>query len=307
MPKLIDLTGQKFGRLTVLERAENASNGRVQWKCKCDCGNIAIVQAQYLRSGDTKSCGCLGKHSKKLIDLTNQQFGYWTVLEQAPSKDDDTMWLCQCKCGTIRPVRGVNLRKGLSNSCGCKNKEELIQKTKERHIKNNLVGQRFGKLTVIERTEERTNHGSVIYLCKCDCGNEIKVRSSHLTEGQTQSCGCINSKGEEKISQILRENNISFEKQKTFNDCRNPKTDALLRFDFYINNQYLLEYDGEQHFKEKSFGHENLGERQYKDKIKNQYCIENNIPLIRIPYTKYNTLCLEDLLLNKTQFLIKEE
>ena len=59
MPKLIDLRGQKFGRLTVIERAENAKDGKVRWLCQCECGNEVVVSSDHLRRGNTKSCGCL--------------------------------------------------------------------------------------------------------------------------------------------------------------------------------------------------------------------------------------------------------
>lgn len=60
MPKLIDLTGQKFGRLTVIKRYENnIQNKKVLWECKCDCGKSTIVQGGNLRNGHTRSCGCL--------------------------------------------------------------------------------------------------------------------------------------------------------------------------------------------------------------------------------------------------------
>lgn len=58
MPKLIDLTGQRFGRLTVLERAEN-KRGHAAWLCRCDCGRSIVVQSDSLKSGNTRSCGCL--------------------------------------------------------------------------------------------------------------------------------------------------------------------------------------------------------------------------------------------------------
>lgn len=61
MSKLADLTGQKFGRLTVIERAENIGD-RTRWKCQCDCGNEIIVYATNLKRGLTKSCGCYGKN-----------------------------------------------------------------------------------------------------------------------------------------------------------------------------------------------------------------------------------------------------
>ncbi len=59
--KCIDLTGQKYGRLTVLKRAPNDSHGTAQWLCRCDCGNLKTVRGVNLRSGNTKSCGCLNK------------------------------------------------------------------------------------------------------------------------------------------------------------------------------------------------------------------------------------------------------
>lgn len=59
MPKLIDLSGQRFGRLTVIGRAGHNSCGKVTWHCKCDCGNVIDTVTQTLKSGVTQSCGCL--------------------------------------------------------------------------------------------------------------------------------------------------------------------------------------------------------------------------------------------------------
>ena len=64
MPRFKDLTGQRFGRLTVIDRAEN-KGGRVCWNCHCDCGNTCTVKSHELTSGDTKSCGCI--HKEQLI------------------------------------------------------------------------------------------------------------------------------------------------------------------------------------------------------------------------------------------------
>lgn len=61
MGKLIDLTGRKFGRLTVLERAENTNDGYPKWKCVCDCGNEVVVKGSNLRQGRSTSCGCYQK------------------------------------------------------------------------------------------------------------------------------------------------------------------------------------------------------------------------------------------------------
>ena len=58
MSRLIDLTGQKYGYLTVIKRAENNKFGNTQWLCKCDCGNEKVITGSCLVKGNTKSCGC---------------------------------------------------------------------------------------------------------------------------------------------------------------------------------------------------------------------------------------------------------
>jgi hypothetical protein len=57
--KLIDITGQRFGRLTAIERAENSRAGRTRYRFKCDCGNEIVATANSVRTSNTKSCGCL--------------------------------------------------------------------------------------------------------------------------------------------------------------------------------------------------------------------------------------------------------
>jgi len=78
MSRLIDLTGQKFGRLVVIERAENSAGGRVRWLCKCDCGKQILVCGKELRNGDTKSCGCLKQ--EVLIDRNTTHGGTYSRL-----------------------------------------------------------------------------------------------------------------------------------------------------------------------------------------------------------------------------------
>jgi len=72
MSKRIDLTGQRFGRLTVVEKAERATDGRALWRCTCECGGEKITRAQRLSSGATRSCGCLGreKSAERAPDLS---------------------------------------------------------------------------------------------------------------------------------------------------------------------------------------------------------------------------------------------
>lgn len=70
--KFIDLTGQKFGRLEVMERAENDNKNRAKWRCLCECGVTKILPSAYLRSGDTQSCGC---YNKDKLKETNTKHG----------------------------------------------------------------------------------------------------------------------------------------------------------------------------------------------------------------------------------------
>ena len=117
MSKVIDLTGQRFGQLTVIEKAKEKGRN-TRWICKCDCGNECIVRADHLKSGNTKSCG----HDKMKIDLTGQRFNYLTVIGrvQESAKDGNARWLCQCDCGNTCIVRTDHLKSGNNKSCGCK-------------------------------------------------------------------------------------------------------------------------------------------------------------------------------------------
>ena len=71
MPKLIDLTGQRFGRLVVKSRAENSKSGKARWNCVCDCGRETKVKGSLLKNGKTKSCGCLRKETTRSTMLTH--------------------------------------------------------------------------------------------------------------------------------------------------------------------------------------------------------------------------------------------
>ena len=96
-------------------------------------------------------------------------------------------------------------------------------------------------------------------------------------------------------------------KQKEFDDIEGALPKGVFKFDFYIEDSYLVEYDGSQNFIPSNKGWndlEHFEKTQRRDKCKNEYCRKNNIPLIRIPYTHLKDICLEDLKLETTQFRI---
>ena len=166
---------------------------------------------------------------------------------------------------------------------------------------HNISNQQFGELIALEPTSKRKN-GSVVWKCLCSCGKIHYVSAHDLVNGRIHSCGhSKESAGVRKIKQILNENNIQYTVEKTFLTCKFPDTKASARFDFYINNKFLLEYDGEQHFKEldNKFFKDNLQKRQSYDKFKNEWCKKNNIPLKRIPYYELNNINLEMIMGDK--------
>lgn len=308
MPALIDLTGQKFRHWTVLEKDNSRVRDCAYWRCLCDCGEIKSISSSQLRKGTTKSC--LMCNRNKLI---GQKFGRLTVLEIEHDPPFDTAkghcydLKCLCDCGEISIVRSNLLQTGQTKSCGC-------LKNEPREVES-LVGRRFGKLVVLERAPSKRYKDGIArttWRCVCDCGNVAEVLANNLLINITTSCGCMVSRGEEKIAKILSENNIDFLTEYTFSDLVS-RTGTPYRFDFAIlfPQLYLIEYDGIQHFKNRDDNGWNTAENllavQERDKEKNKYCINNNIPLIRIPYYHYNKLSLVDLLVNTTNFLLNGE
>lgn len=320
--------GTKRNRLTIIKRIESDKFKNIRYECKCECGNHTIVTASNFINDKVKSCGCLDKEkfiqrtklrSEQKInqnnmqedelpigmckDLRGQKFGRLTVLYRVISPNPQhpyAFWKCQCDCGNTIIVSNASLVSGNTKSCGCFARD----RASEINTIPLLPGEKFGMLTVIQR-QPRDGSGRVKYLCKCDCGNYTTTYRTVLLNGRKKSCGCAKSTGEQKIKRFLQQNNINFTIEQSFENLLGDKK-TKLRFDFYINNSYLIEYDGIQHFKPvEYFG----GEKQFQlqkhyDKIKNEYCKTHNIPLIRIPYWHYNDITIEDLKPETSQFLI---
>ena len=246
--------------------------------------------------------------ANKIRDLTGQRFGRLQVLELDLKKSTPNRkyWICRCDCGNIKSIRSDSLtsKKSPTLSCGCYLKQVLQNAD---HINYDIQGKKFGKLTVIRPTDRRSSQGKTIWFCECECGGTTEVLRDDLLRGHTTSCGCNRSKGELKIAQILSDNNISFEKEKQFKNCIYSQKNTKPRFDFYVENTYIIEFDGRQHFQSDNTGwntEDQLKLTKQRDSFKNQWCKEHNIPLIRIPYTHYDNLCIEDLLLNTSKFIV---
>ena len=233
----------------------------------------------------------------KAMDLIGQKFGKLTVIKRAEKKHSHgVLWECQCECGNLHYAITNELNRGRVRSCGCLK----IEKGREK-VKDDIIGKQFGLLTVIKRVPDPNNPNRTKWLCLCECGNTHLAERNHLIDGHINSCGCLKRKslGELKIQSLLEKNNIPFIKEKTFEDCRSPITNYPLRFDFYVNNKYLIEFDGKQHFYSSTGNYDNpekFNKTQIHDEYKNSWCKEHNIPLIRISYKQYDSLTIDDLI-----------
>lgn len=223
---------------------------------------------------------------KKYSYFIGHKINKWTVLNIVYDREKPDAF-CKCECGTEKFVNLRTLLVGSSKDCGCGRKQTL----RESRTKN-IVGQKFGKLTVVELLSESTKANRRQYKCKCDCGNEVIVTSTYLMTGQTHSCGCLNSYYNAYIQKLL--DNMKIKYRAEYPICID---NSRYRFDFYLPEYNLIiEYDGEQHYKPMRYHDDedknilDFRKRQERDKIKNNYCKENNINLLRIPYYEKNNI-----------------
>lgn len=177
-----DLTGKRFGLLTVIEKTNKKSP--LTWLCQCDCGNKTTVTGNNLTANRTKSCGCLAKQSKRRKQLVGKRFGKLTVLSQCDedrkTKPGSIEWLCRCDCGNEKILSSSALNN--AKSCGCSRGSTATQ----------IAGKRFGSLVAVRMEENSEKSGHKKWLCLCDCGRSVSVRGSSLRNGVTTSCGCKN-------------------------------------------------------------------------------------------------------------------
>lgn len=219
----------------------------------------------------------------------NKEYNEWTVLEYSQHKNGRPYYWCQCSCGTVKEVEKYNLIYGKSKNCGCVRKQKLSEK-----LFKDLTGQKFGRLTAIYREPGNSNNNKVRWFCKCDCGNEVIVLANSLLTNHTRSCGCWTSQTPSNIKQYI-ENKYKYKVEREYHiDLKNTDYDMnFLRFDLFIPElQVAIEYDGEQHYKPINYGggveeaELHFEYTRKNDMIKNQYCLDNNISLLRIPFWK---------------------
>ena len=227
--------------------------------------------------------------SKRMKDIRGLTFGRLTAIYPSKLRDNDQsiLWVCKCVCGNYVLRSSPNLKRKANHHCGDKIHYIEDQKENQERLRTELNGKINNNLMVIDFSHIV---GKKIYLkCKClKCNQEVLIRKDSFLNGHATSCGCIRSKGEEKIASLLNKNGIKFKKEYKF---ENLKDKDFLRFDFaiFLNDKLscLIEYQGIQHFIANGQGwntKEYLSLLQQHDKLKKDFCENKNITLYYITY-----------------------
>lgn len=182
-----DLTGKRYGKLTVLHKLTETENGYCVWLCRCDCGGTIKVSTKKLNRGTITNCGCIPKSNQRrgqlAENLTGRRFGKLVVVRRVANKRGRTAWECRCDCGNTYITTAKELKDGKCKSCGCL-KHQKYQRMAD------ISGQTFGRLTAEYPIERRDKKGSIYWHCRCSCGDEIDVTEDDLVHGNYRSCGC---------------------------------------------------------------------------------------------------------------------
>lgn len=260
-------------------------------------GDFLQTPNNHLRG---KGCRHCGNEHKKLYTSNTEEFIKKSrkIHGNKYNYNEVNYHNCKSPVTIICPNHGPfhQIPNGHLNGNGClecvrdsqtSNTEEFIQKSVKLH----------GNKYDYSKVDYQGALNKVTINCSIH-GDFDQTPNDHL-----RGCGCPNcfeSKGERHIATILNSNNIQFVRQKTFNECRgklNP-----LRFDFFLSDlNVLIEYDGVQHTKPIDFwgGEKGLKKQQHLDTIKNKFASDNNILLIRVPYTLKNEEQIFNYLMDK--------
>ena len=124
-----DLTGQRFGRLTVIGIAMTDGKSGCQWRCRCDCGKETVLAGTLLMTGKRTSCGCDTVKKYAFSDISGQKFHRLTALYPLDKRTakGGVIWHCRCECGNELDVPYNNLLYSNLRSCGCRRREHDMQ------------------------------------------------------------------------------------------------------------------------------------------------------------------------------------
>ena len=186
--------GQTFGDLTILDVTYSSSKANHrpirEFECSCSCGEKVNKNLYSVLNGKTKSCGHLlgksgsgGRKRKDYTQYIGQTFNELTILNVKKEEGKSSIiWKfeCLCSCGEKVVKRANQVLSGRARSCGHLKKKDY----------SNLIGQKFGELTILEISEPiKELNSRRISTCLCSCGRKVKSNFSAVINGQTKTCG----------------------------------------------------------------------------------------------------------------------
>ena len=289
--KLVSLPEKKKGR--------PANNEKYVFHCEIH-GKIEKNRSQISKGQICKECtkienrkNAFNRELDKMRELHNDRFEYPDYTHFVDKKTKITI-RCKEHNHTFKYFKSVHTQTKYGGCIHClkqyrnfgiKEQDLLIEQFKSIH------GDRYGYDNVVYKLSDI----KVSITCKRH-GDFLQIPSSHLKGSGCPKCK--QSTGEKLIQGLLKKMEIKYTSEKSFYGCLNDKTNKLLPFDIYVPEFHTcIEFDGYQHYipVKKWGGEEALKEVQYRDNIKTVYCKENDINLIRIPYTM-NKIEIADVL-----------
>lgn len=266
-------------------------------KFLCHCGKEFNVAFNKFKAGQTRCKSCSTKIRGLKRAKTDSQFK-----AEALKIYGDEYVINETYAGALIPISVTHVTCDYSwkaipthflggRSCPECSKKRVIMSNRKTHkefVKEvyGLVGDEYSV------TGEYVNSLTKVKLKHNTCGFEWDSRPAHFTHNNRRCPQCSFSKGEELIADFLIEKNIKFKSQAKFDGCRSHINNAYLSFDFAVfeNNgddlRFLIEFDGRQHYEPVEFwgGEKRFSVQKEYDSIKNRFCLENEITLVRIPY-----------------------
>lgn len=268
---------------------DNYQNAKTKMKYRCICKNVAYITFDHFRQGQ-RCVNCqperssnAQKYSYEKVQSLFVEKGY-KLIDHIYINSHTNIKCIHLKCGSIVKGTYSRLQSGqeLCKKCGTEKAKQKLKFTYE-FIKSELEKYKYRLLT--------NDYINTFQKLQCECPKHhiFEIDFNHFSRGERCPI-CNESKGERKICEYLEFNKYVYQRQYKFNDCRNI---LPLPFDFAIfDNNYLyglIEYDGEGHFEE-IYSREKFEVVQYRDNIKTNYCIQKNIPLLRIPYWDFKNI-----------------
>jgi len=264
-------------------------NSKSKIKIKCKCGNVFETTYGNFKSGK-KQCGeCSGRINwdyDAVKDYINGEKGNGCTLLSYTYNYMTEILDIQCSCGDVFQRTFACFLQSNKNCSACNNKVDRDYHSILNYI--NTESQTNYKLLT-------TNHGEFsvrrLLTIQCDRGHIYKTRFNKFYSGHRCPI-CIESNGEQSVRTYLNNKKIRFESEKTFNKLVGLGG-GLLRYDFAILKcdkiVSLIEYDGEYHYRD-IYEKQDFQRQQEHDRLKNDFAIQNNIPLLRIPYWDFKNV-----------------